>query len=166
MKHLTWITLAGLLFGAGCTADSSKTASVQLDETTEIPVASAQKETVKETDGIGAEVEVEVEVDLGEEEETETAEVVEAVVISMTSNGFEPNTVTIKAGETVTFVNNDSIERWPASAFHPTHQELPGFDAIGGVAPGASYSFTFTEVGTWKFHDHLNPSVFGAITVE
>ncbi|MDP3735588.1 MAG: hypothetical protein Q8R39_04135 [bacterium] len=66
---------------------------------------------------------------------------------------------------------------------HPTHKLYPGsdikkcgtlqggeknamFDACGAVTPGASWSFTFTELGSWKYHDHLNPLHTGTIVVE
>ncbi len=87
------------------------------------------------------------------------------VMINMTATGFEPATVTVKKGTKVTFVNKDTVPHWPASAPHPTHTDLPGFDALKGIATGASYSFTFTQVGTWKFHDHLIPNKFGSVIV-
>lgn len=84
--------------------------------------------------------------------------------IKMTAAGFEPANVTIKKGDTVVFLNNDSKPHWPASAQHPTHTALPGFDSLKAVAAGASYSYTFTKAGTWGYHDHLNASFFGKVT--
>ena len=63
---------------------------------------------------------------------------------------------------------------WPASAFHPTHKAYPTtggclgstFDACKGVLPGESWSFKFDIAGSWKYHDHLKPIVFGTIVVE
>lgn len=89
-----------------------------------------------------------------------------AATISITDTGFEPAQVTVAPGATVTFVNNGQALHWPASAPHPTHTALPGFDAKKGLATGESYSFTFDNAGVWKFHDHLNPSLFGAVTVQ
>ncbi len=85
--------------------------------------------------------------------------------IKMTAAGFEPANVTIKKGDTVVFLNNDSKPHWPASAPHPTHTALPGFDSLKAVAAGASYSYTFTQTGSWGYHDHLNASQFGKVTV-
>ena len=79
---------------------------------------------------------------------------------------FIPADLTIKAGEKVTFVNESDIDMWVASAVHPTHEILPEFDQGFGVPMGKTYSFTFTKTGTWKFHDHLNPSARGAVTVQ
>jgi plastocyanin len=87
------------------------------------------------------------------------------VIISMTTDGFVPSTATIAKGDIVTFVNNDSSPHWPASAPHPTHTDYPGFDALRAVVVGESWSFTFDLAGTWRFHDHLKPTMFGSITV-
>ena len=99
-------------------------------------------------------------------------------VIEITASGFNPSSLTIKAGETVTWLNNGNAPTWPASAVHPTHRVYPGsditkcgtgetiFDACKGLANGESFSFTFNNKGTWGYHDHLNPSLFGKIVVE
>ena len=49
-------------------------------------------------------------------------------IIEITTSGFNPKTITIKVGDTVTFVNKDSAQHWPASNIHPTHQTYPGSD--------------------------------------
>jgi plastocyanin len=85
--------------------------------------------------------------------------------INMTASGFSPATLTVKKGTTVTFVNDDSKPRQPASAPHPSHTDYPGFDPKQGIAPSDSWDFTFDRVGTWRYHDHLNPTQFGSITV-
>jgi len=101
-------------------------------------------------------------------------------VIEITSSGFTPKTLTISKGETVTWINKDTEEHWPASANHPTHTVYPGsniekcgtieqagiFDACRGVPPGESWSFTFNEAGTWGYHDHLQSSLTGKIIVK
>jgi plastocyanin len=86
--------------------------------------------------------------------------------VLITSSGFIPSTLTIKIGDTVTFVNKDSKPHWPASDPHPTHTNYPGFDALRPLKTGESYSFTFTKQGAWGYHDHLNPSLRGTIIVE
>ncbi len=99
--------------------------------------------------------------------------------IEITSSGFSPKTLEINAGDTVTWTNKDSRNHWPASAIHPTHTVYPGssiskcgtsaeseiFDACNGLSAGESYSFTFNEKGTWKYHDHLSISRTGTIIV-
>lgn len=90
----------------------------------------------------------------------------EAAVVTYTDNGFSPATLTVKKGETVTFKNNSSRSFWPASAVHPTHTIYPEFDAKKAIPAGESYSFTFTRIGSWKYHNHLNPASTGTITVQ
>jgi plastocyanin len=103
-----------------------------------------------------------------------------SVEIVFTDNGFEPNAITVKKGDAAVFLNQSSKPVWPASAFHPTHTAYPGssiekcgtdkqdkiFDACGEIAPGESWSFVFNEIGAWKYHDHLDVSNFGSVTVE
>lgn len=94
-------------------------------------------------------------------------------IIEIITTGFSPEILTIKVGETVTFVNKQSSPSWPASAVHPTHRSYPEqggcigskFDACKGLKNGESWSFTFNQKGTWKYHDHLDPSKIGTIIV-
>ena len=48
--------------------------------------------------------------------------------IEITSSGYSQPALTVKAGDTVTWVNKDATPHWPASARHPTHQVYPGSD--------------------------------------
>lgn len=86
--------------------------------------------------------------------------------ITISDIGFTPATIRVKAGTTVTFINNGQALHWPASNPHPVHTDLPGFDAKKGLATGEEYLFTFTEVGTWGYHDHLNTTFKGSVVVE
>ena len=111
---------------------------------------------------------------------TETSKGTQEHLVEMTSAGFVPETITLSAGDRVTWVNKDSKTRWPASAIHPTHETYPNssirkcntpkeketFDACRQLTPGREYSFTFTEKGTWKYHDHLHPTLKGTVIVE
>jgi plastocyanin len=115
----------------------------------------------------------------GETGETSKEEAKQPIV-KITSSGFTPKTLRIKAGETVKFLNEDSSPHWPASDIHPTHEVYPGssiskcgtseqskiFDSCRGLAKGESFEFTFNEKGSWNYHDHLNPRLKGTIIVE
>jgi plastocyanin len=100
--------------------------------------------------------------------------VVKENIVTSTSAGYSPLTLTIKKGDTVTFKNESSKPVWTASAVHPTHKVYPTtggclgstFDACVGIKSGESWSFKFDIAGTWKYHDHLNAKNFGAIVVE
>ena len=104
----------------------------------------------------------------------------QAYVIEITSSGFNPSPLTVKQGTTVTWVNKNTVEHWPASAKHPTHTVYPGsdiqkcgmaeesniFDACRGLKQNEGWTFTFNEKGEWAYHDHLDISKFGKIIVE
>ncbi|MBI2594782.1 MAG: cupredoxin domain-containing protein [Candidatus Colwellbacteria bacterium] len=126
-------------------------------------LAPTGEEVSESTGGTGTESSQETGVSTGASIETGTGE---AAVVTYTDNGFSPATLTVKKGETVTFKNNSGKSFWPASAVHPTHTVYPEFDAKQGIAPGAAYSFTFSRTGSWKYHNHLNPSLTGTITVQ
>ena len=85
--------------------------------------------------------------------------------IVYSDSGFSPSTLTIKKGSKVTFSNQSSRNFWPASGPHPSHTNYPEFDPKKAVAAGSSWTFTFDKVGTWPYHDHLNPTRSGSITV-
>ncbi len=97
---------------------------------------------------------------------TETSTPPTDLIIDFTNNTYSPNIATIKVGQTITFNNKSNQDIWPASNIHPTHGVYPQFDPKGVIAPGQSWSFTFTKAGIWKFHDHKMPQITGEITVE
>ena len=86
-------------------------------------------------------------------------------VVTLTNTGFAPSPVTVKVGTTVTFVNESTAIMWVASDPHPAHTILPEFDAKAGINRGGTYEYTFAKVGTWTYHNHLNPSAKGTVVV-
>lgn len=86
--------------------------------------------------------------------------------INYTNSCFSPADIAIKKGDTVKFVNNSSRDMWPASDNHPKHTIYPEFDANKDIAPGGNYSFTFTKIGAWGYHDHNKSNCGGTITVQ
>jgi len=89
-----------------------------------------------------------------------------AAVITRTNEGYEPADITIKAGDTVMFMNESDSFHWPASDVHPTHSIYSDFDPREPVAPGDTWSFTFERPGSWRFHDHIRANLVGTIVVE
>lgn len=100
-------------------------------------------------------------------------------VVHMYNDRYEPRDITVTAGDTVIFENVGEMIRWPASNIHPTHRGYPGsdidncdtpaergmFDACREIEPGDTFTFTFEEVGTWPYHDHISAGITGTITV-
>lgn len=62
--------------------------------------------------------------------------------------GFTPNTVTIKAGQTVTWVNQ-------GQNVHTATADDGSWDS-GGVGPGVSFSRTFPNPGTFPYHSEID----------
>lgn len=88
------------------------------------------------------------------------------VEVDYTNAGFSPQTVTVKKGTTVVFINKSDSKMDVASNPHPTHTDYPGFDQYKSSQKGQNeYDFTFDKVGTWGFHNHLNPSDGGTVIV-
>jgi len=96
---------------------------------------------------------------------SEGATAQEENIVEITPNGFLPQGITIKTGESVTWQSKDMVDHTVNSALHPTHLEYPPLN-LGVIKPGESKSLTFPEAGTYKYHDHLNPSLFGSVTVQ
>lgn len=105
--------------------------------------------------------------------------VADSVTVTYSDSGYSPQAITVAEGETVTWVNESSKKMWVASAMHPTHTMYDGtslkehcasdatdsFDACQEVNQGETYSFTFEKAGEWKYHDHIDASKYGSVTV-
>ncbi len=88
-----------------------------------------------------------------------------AAVITYTDNGFSPATMNAKVGQKVVFKNNSSSAIQVNSAPHPVHNLYPELN-IGAIAAGSTGSTSFAKAGTYKYHNHLNPSQTGTIVVQ
>ncbi|MDE2213243.1 MAG: hypothetical protein KGJ34_01795 [Patescibacteria group bacterium] len=101
-----------------------------------------------------------------------------SATVFLTSNGFSPQSVTIAQGGTVTFINQTSGSMWIASDPHPIHNGYDGTtleehcaQGYTGPAPfdecsaGNSFSFTFSKVGSWGYHNHIEAYVQGVVNV-
>jgi plastocyanin len=85
--------------------------------------------------------------------------------VTITDEGFLPETIRVSKDEAVVFENTGSLPRWIASDPHPSHDNLPGFDSRKALLQGETYTFTFRETGVFTYHDHLNPFDFGGTVI-
>ncbi len=85
--------------------------------------------------------------------------------ITVTSNGFEPQTITVKTKTQVIWTNNSGTDATVNSANHPTHQLYPPLN-LGLFSNGSSVSLVFDKPGTYSYHDHLHPEKTGSIIVQ
>ena len=79
------------------------------------------------------------------------------VSVSIASFAFSPATMTVKKGTKVTWTNNDQ-------APHTVTGDVSG-PSSPTLANGASYSFIFTNEGTFQYHCNFHPSMKGTVTV-
>ena len=87
-------------------------------------------------------------------------------MVTYTDDGFSPTILRVKKGDTVTFKNMSTTGLWVASNPHPEHTSLLGFDSDRTLINGETYMYTFTQIGSWSYHNHLNSRFQGTIVVE
>jgi plastocyanin len=83
-----------------------------------------------------------------------------------TKDGYSPKTVTIKAGETISFINKSEIETQPSFGEHMNHAAYPDKKVHPSLKMGESDKITFPEAGTFEFHNHHNEDHKGTVVVE
>lgn len=76
---------------------------------------------------------------------------------------YIPETVTIKAGQSLVWMNEDA-------AFHSvtsgTYEEPDGLFDSGYMDPADTFSYTFEDTGTYEYYCTLHPWMAGTVTVE
>jgi plastocyanin len=79
-----------------------------------------------------------------------------SAAINIENYAFNPATVTIAKGATVTWTNNDSTP-------HQIKSDKFNSDLL---SQGQSFSFTFAEAGTYDYSCSIHPSMTGTIIVQ
>ena len=103
------------------------------------------------------------------------------VTVSYTKAGFQPATIAVVEVQSVTFINQSGEMMWVASDPHPSHTGYDGtsrsahcaqtytgmapFDSCAGIPVGESYTFTFTKIGSWGYHNHAHDQMSGKVIV-
>lgn len=93
-----------------------------------------------------------------------TVATAETAEITFTNSGFSPQDVSVKKGTKITVKNDSDSNVQFSSDDHPTHTKQTEMN-LRTLQPGESASFTVTRVGTWGFHDHIDDSKTGTLTV-
>jgi|GEM_PF-621935 plastocyanin len=75
------------------------------------------------------------------------------ITVTMTDDHFTPQTITINAGDTVTWLNQGAMA-------HTATADSGAFDS-GSVQPGQSFSATFNQSGTYAYHCKFHGSAGG-----
>jgi plastocyanin len=79
--------------------------------------------------------------------------------VSIKGFAFNPSTLTVPVGTTVTWTNDDSTSHTVTS---DSGSEL----SSGSISPGQTYSHTFNTAGTFDYHCRIHTSMKGNVIVE
>lgn len=90
---------------------------------------------------------------------------VAAATITYDGSSFSPSSITVKSGDKVEIKNTSSSDVQFQSNPHPIHTDDTDLN-VGVVGPGQSSTFTVTKTGTFGYHNHLDPSQGGSITIQ
>jgi len=88
---------------------------------------------------------------------TSSATAQDATAVSIANFAFQPASLQVAVGATVTWTNADSTA-------HTVTSDTGAFDS-GSLAPGASFSQTFTTAGTFTYHCQIHPFMTATIVV-
>lgn len=81
-----------------------------------------------------------------------------AVAVSITDAGFNPATLTVSVGRSVTWTNN-------GTQFHSVTADNGTFGSIPIGGGGEVFSYTFNAAGTVTYHCSIHPTMTGAVVV-
>jgi plastocyanin len=98
--------------------------------------------------------------DDGDDEASDTTApaAADGAAITIESFAFEPATLTVDAGTTVTVTNDDS-------AAHTWTADDGEFD-VADLSPGDTGTHTFDDAGSFAYHCEIHPSMKGTVVVE
>jgi plastocyanin len=82
-----------------------------------------------------------------------------AATVAIDNFTFNPATLTVKAGTTVTWTNRDDIPHGLAATNN-------AFKRSQALDTDDSFSFTFTTPGTYQYFCYIHPHMTGTIVVE
>lgn len=88
---------------------------------------------------------------------SDVAEAAPAATVEITADGFSPQTIKVKKGQSVVWVNKDTTPHQVASDPYPSGDVLPELNSGEPLAEGESYSAMLENAGTFTYHDHLDP---------
>jgi plastocyanin len=78
--------------------------------------------------------------------------------VSIAGFAFQPGTVTVRVGDSVTWTNNDQVAH--------TADADNGSWGTGNIAAGASATLTFNSAGTYPYHCEIHPQMTGRVVVQ
>ena len=89
---------------------------------------------------------------------TTTSTPTQANAVTIQNLAFTPATLTVPAGTTVTWTNNDTT-------VHNVTSNTGLFES-GQMSRGSHFSHTFSDTGAFAYHCSIHPEMTGTITVQ
>lgn len=83
--------------------------------------------------------------------------------VSIYNMSFVPSTVTISAGTSVTWTNNDSMNHTVTSDTGVFNSGV--ISTAGAYGTGGSFTYTFNTPGTYPYHCTIHPTMTGSVIV-
>ncbi len=96
---------------------------------------------------------------------TQSTSTVTKHTITILNNGFNPQKIEIKKGDTVIWINDSGEDATVNSDPYPVNN-LHRFLNLGGFPDGSSVQAVFNEVGNFTYHNHFKPEQKGTVVVE
>lgn len=87
----------------------------------------------------------------------------DATLVHMKNIQFNPKTLTVNKGDTVEWINDDSVNHDVTKDTGPGPQFSSG---SGNLSGGQSYKVTFNTPGTVKYECTVHPGMTGTIVVK
>ena len=81
-----------------------------------------------------------------------------AYTVNIKSFSFQPATLSVPAGTTVTWNNQDTVQ-------HTVSSDIQGLFDSGAIAPGKKFTYTFPAPGSYSYHCSIHPGMKGTIVV-
>jgi plastocyanin len=79
--------------------------------------------------------------------------------VTMKDINFHPGTLKVKAGQTVTWTNQDSVG-------HDVTSKAFQSGSAGGIEPGQSFKHKFAKAGTFTYVCSVHPGMGGTVVVK
>jgi plastocyanin len=78
--------------------------------------------------------------------------------VTIQNFAYDPATITVHVGDTVTWTNKDSVN-------HTVTADNGEFSS-DPLGQGATFSFTFTKAGSYPYHCTIHPYMTGTVVVQ
>lgn len=85
--------------------------------------------------------------------------------VSVGENGFLPSSLTVRVHTRVYWKDADGNTKSFRIQASPGGDSAKDLGSEGDIGPGNGYAYSFHKLGTFRYHDALNPTVNGEVIV-